>query len=239
MRGVTGSEEGQAIPPCQRCGSSQVIKNGHIHNGKAKVACKDCRRQFVENPQQQLTSEVTKALIDKLLLEGLSLAGIVHSTGVSGRWLQLVTFAHREQGLIVAKGNPKHIQSLADLPRLRYVNRQRGAGTRILLDYEMKRLGISPTDVAGYGHEEYTCLAVAAAVATGIADGGLGVRGAAIALDLDFIPVGWERYDLVIPGKHLEHVQHLLDVLRSDIWRQALSAQPGYDTRETGKIQLQ
>jgi putative molybdopterin biosynthesis protein len=153
--------------------------------------------------------------------------------------LQLVTFAHREQGLIVAKGNPKQIQSLIDLPKLRYVNRQRGAGTRILLDYEMKRLGIAPSDVAGYEHEEYTHLAVAAAVATGIADNGLGVRSAAIALDLDFISVGWERYDLVIPGEHLAHAQHLLDVLRSDTWRQALQAQPGYDTRETGKLQLE
>ncbi len=155
--------------------------------------------------------------------------------------LQLVTFAGREQGLIVAKGNAKNVQSLDDLPRVRYVNRQRGAGTRLLLDYELKRRGIAASDVAGYDHEEYTHLAVAAAVASGIADCGLGVRSAAIALDLDFVPVGWERYDLVIPAAHLNHpgVQHLLETLRSDSFRQALAAQPGYDTRETGKIQYQ
>ncbi len=156
-----------------------------------------------------------------------------------GESLQLVTFAHREQGLIVAKGNPLEIQSLDDLTRVRYVNRQRGAGTRLLLDYELKQRGIAPTDVIGYEREEYTHLAVAAAVATGIADGGLGVRSAAIALDLDFIPVGWERYDLVIPAAHHDHsgVQHLLTVLNSEDFRLALAAQPGYDTRETGKVQ--
>jgi transposase-like protein len=76
------------MPTCPRCGSSHVVKNGHIHNGKAKFACKDCRRQFVENPQQRLISAETKSLIDKLLLERLSQAGIVRATGVSARWLQ-------------------------------------------------------------------------------------------------------------------------------------------------------
>ncbi len=76
------------MPSCPRCGSSHVIKNGHIHNGKAKFACKDCRRQFVEDPQQRLISAETKTQIDKLLLERLPLAGIVRVTGVSARWLQ-------------------------------------------------------------------------------------------------------------------------------------------------------
>ena len=155
--------------------------------------------------------------------------------------LQLITFAHREQGLIVAKGNPHAIQSLDDLPRLRYVNRQRGAGTRILLDYELKRREINPDQITGYDHEEYTHLAVAAAVATGIADCGLGVRSAAVALDLDFIPAGWERYDLAIPAEHLDHpgVAHLIEVLRSETFKGALRAQPGYDTRETGTLQYE
>jgi putative molybdopterin biosynthesis protein len=159
---------------------------------------------------------------------------------LQGESLQLVTFAHREQGLIVAKGNPKQVRSLDDLSRVTYVNRQQGAGTRLLLDYELKRRGIAPAAVAGYEHEEYTHLAVAAAVVTGIADCGLGVRSAALALDLDFISVGWERYDLVIPAAHLDHpgVQHLLEVVRSSDFQQALSAQPGYDTRETGKVQM-
>ncbi len=76
------------MPNCPRCESDHVVKNGHIHNGKAKFACKECRRQFVEHPQQRLISAETKAQIDKLLLERLSLAGIVRVTGVSARWLQ-------------------------------------------------------------------------------------------------------------------------------------------------------
>ena len=76
------------MPVCPRCGSSHVIKNGYIHNGKAKFACKDCRRQFVENPAWTPIAEGTKARIDRLLLERLSLAGIVRASGVSARWLQ-------------------------------------------------------------------------------------------------------------------------------------------------------
>ena len=76
------------MPVCPRCGSDRVIKNGHIHNGTAKFACKACQRQFVENPQQRLISAETRELVDKLLLERLSLAGIVRATGVSARWLQ-------------------------------------------------------------------------------------------------------------------------------------------------------
>jgi putative molybdopterin biosynthesis protein len=153
--------------------------------------------------------------------------------------VQVITFAHREQGLIVAPGNPQGIQSLDDLPRLRYVNRQRGAGTRLLLDYELEKRGIEPASIAGYEHEEYTHLMVAAAVASGVADCGLGVRSAAVAMNLDFIPVGWERYDLVIPTAHLAQagVRHLLDVLNDAEFKQALGAQPGYDTQETGTVQ--
>ena len=73
---------------CPGCGSSRVIKNGHIHNGKAKFACKDCQRQFVENPAWKPISAETRGLVDRLLLERLSLAGIVRATGVSARWLQ-------------------------------------------------------------------------------------------------------------------------------------------------------
>ncbi|MCC7449810.1 MAG: molybdopterin biosynthesis protein [Anaerolineae bacterium] len=153
--------------------------------------------------------------------------------------LRLVTFANREQGLIVAAGNPLSIQSLDDLPRVRYVNRQRGAGTRVLLDYELEKWGIRSDSIAGYDREEYTHLAVAAAVASGIADCGMGVRSAAIAMGLDFIPVGWERYDLVIPAAHLEHtgVQHLLSLLDDREFKRALGEQPGYDTRQTGQVQ--
>jgi transposase-like protein len=76
------------MPSCPRCGSSQVIKNGHIHNRRAEFACKHCRRQFVENPAWRPIAAETKALIDRLLFERLSLAGIVRVTGVSAQWLQ-------------------------------------------------------------------------------------------------------------------------------------------------------
>jgi putative molybdopterin biosynthesis protein len=153
--------------------------------------------------------------------------------------VQLITFAYREQGLIVAAGNPQKIKSLDDLPRVRYVNRQRGAGTRVLLDYELDKRGIAPDSVDGYEREEYTHLAVASAVASGIADCGLGVRRAAIALNLDFISIGWERYDLVVPSLHMKHpgVQRLIDLLNDAEFQSALGEHPGYDTRETGKIQ--
>lgn len=153
----------------------------------------------------------------------------------------VITFAHREQGLIVRQGNPRTIESLDDLTRVSYVNRQRGAGTRLLLDYELKQRGISSDEVSGYHREEYTHMAVAAAVATGVADCGLGVRSAATALDLDFVSVGWERYDLVIPQVHQAHatVQQLLAALRSEAFITALSEKPGYDTHETGVIQYE
>lgn len=150
--------------------------------------------------------------------------------------VHLITFAHREQGLIIPAGNPKNIQSLDNLPNIQYVNRQRGAGTRQLLDYELQQRGISQESVSGYEREEYTHLAVAAAVATGIADCGLGVRSAAIALELDFIAVGWERYDIMIPSEYMTHssIMALLDVLNSVEFKTALSNQPGYSTEETG-----
>lgn len=156
-----------------------------------------------------------------------------------GESVQVVTFAHREQGFMVAQGNPLNIQSVDDLPRVRYVNRQRGAGTRVLLDYELQQRSVDPGSISGYDREEYTHLAVAAAIASGAADCGLGVRSGAVALNLEFIPVGWERYDLVIPTEHLSHpgVKGLLEVLHDSEFKQALAEQPGYDARETGTVQ--
>jgi len=155
--------------------------------------------------------------------------------------VRLITFAHREQGLIVDRGNPKSIQDIGDLSRIRYVNRQKGAGTRVLLDFELKKRGMSTGDIEGYSHEEYTHLSVAAAVATGMADCGMGVRRAAKALNLDFIPLCWERYDFVIPLVYLSHqgVRNLLDTLNSIVFKKALTTHPGYDTRETGRIQFE
>jgi putative molybdopterin biosynthesis protein len=152
----------------------------------------------------------------------------------------LVTLLRREQGLIVAKGNAKRIESLADLarPDVRYVNRQRGAGTRVLLDYRLGVLGIAPEQVRGYEREEYTHLAVAACVQSGVAECGLGVRAAARALDLDFVPVEWERYDLVIPQTYYESelIRPLLELLHNPSFRQSVADLPGYDPSPMGTL---
>ena len=155
-----------------------------------------------------------------------------------GNAATLVTFAHREQGLMLPAGNPLGIASVADLRGRRYVNRQRGAGTRVLFDYLLDQQGIAPDEISGYAHEEYTHLAVAAAVADGIGDCGMGLRSAADAMDLDFIGVTWERYDLVIPERYLDHagVQALLEVLRDDAFKRDLGAQSGYRSDETGNV---
>lgn len=146
--------------------------------------------------------------------------------------VQLITLVEREQGLLVAPGNPLRIKTLADLVRkdVRYVNRQRGAGTRVLLDYELGKLGIAAADISGYEHEEYTHLGVAVAISSGIADCGLGIHAAASALKLDFVPLTRERYDLVVPDASLEGplLQPLLALLTDAQFRAAVSARPGY-----------
>ena len=152
----------------------------------------------------------------------------------------LVTLVHREQGLIAAPGNPKAIKGLRDLarPEIRFVNRQRGAGTRILLDYRIARLGIEPGRIRGYEREEYTHLAVAAAVQSGAADCGLGIAAAARALRMDFIPLERECYDLVIPRPFYEGelLRPLLEVIRSSDFKKAVGAMAGYDTSHTGEV---
>jgi putative molybdopterin biosynthesis protein len=154
--------------------------------------------------------------------------------------VRVVTLVWREQGLLVAKGNPKGIVSLVDLARAdtTFVNRQRGAGTRVLLDYHLALEGIDGSRIRGYNMEEYTHLGVAAAVASGRADCGLGIAAAAKALDLDFAPLYKERYDLVIPEEHAHSplLAPLFDTLNSLWFRNAVSALPGYDTSLMGKI---
>jgi putative molybdopterin biosynthesis protein len=165
------------------------------------------------------------------------------TTYLPGMPVVLVNLVYREQGLMVARGNPKDITSLADLTRedVRYVNRQRGAGTRVLLDYRLEQLGIFPDQVRGYSREEYTHLAVAVAVQSGAADCGLGIAAAAGALDLDFIPFAKERYDLVIPRAHYESelLRPLLEIVRGPDFSRAVMALPGYDTSDMGRVMME
>jgi putative molybdopterin biosynthesis protein len=162
---------------------------------------------------------------------------------LAGVPVTLVDWVGRTQGLLVRRGNPQTIGGLADLsrPDVRFVNRQRGAGTRVLLDYHLERLGIQAEQVRGYEHEEFTHLAVAAAVASGRADCGLGVMAAAAALELDFVPLFAERYQLVIPSVYYESelLAPLRDLMMDDAFRAAVERLPGYDISRMGAIVAQ
>lgn len=153
--------------------------------------------------------------------------------------VRVMGWVNREQGLIVRKGNPKKIASLADLAReeVSFINRQRGAGTRVLLDYQLDKLGIAKEQITGYSQEEYTHLMVAAAVASGRADCGMGIAAAAAALELDFIPLYQERYDLIVPEEFFqsELLQPVWQVMNDPAFRRAVDALPGYATDVMGK----
>lgn len=150
----------------------------------------------------------------------------------------LVKGVRRIQGLMVASGNPYGIKGIEDLTRIKYVNRQRGAGTRVLLDYKLKQAGISPSEIDGYDAEASTHMAVAAQVAGGDADCGMGVYSAAQAMGLDFIPVGEEEYDFVMRPETLQmpEVQCFLRLLGSTEFREKLAELGGYSFEGSGTI---
>ncbi len=152
----------------------------------------------------------------------------------------LVNLVSRIQGMMVLPGNPLSIHALEDLarPEVSFVNRQRGSGTRVLLDYKLKELGIPSEQVTGYEREEYSHLAVAAAVKSGSTSTGLGILSAATALGLEFVPLLDERYDLVIPRVHYESdlLQPLLALLQNADFRQEVDALGGYRTGEMGRV---
>lgn len=159
---------------------------------------------------------------------------------LKGMDVRLVHLVMRDQGLMVLPGNPKDINGLEDLGRedVRFINRQGGSGTRILLDYRLKQLGISPDRIDGYHNEEFTHMAVAVGVLSGAADVGLGIYAAAKALGLDFIPVVTEQYDLVIPADYYNSasIETFLGVIHSDAFKQRASALGGYHTERTGEV---
>ena len=159
--------------------------------------------------------------------------------GSSAPDVAVVRLVHREQGLMVAPGNPLRLGGIEDLtrPGVRYVNRQRGAGTRVLLDHRLAEQGIPPDAISGYAREEPTHLAVAAAIAAGRGDAGLGIAAAARAFGLDLVPVTWEPYDLVVTPGALGSplLKPLWALLHSDQFQAAVTGLGGYSAKEMGR----
>ncbi|NLW39538.1 MAG: molybdopterin biosynthesis protein, partial [Tissierellia bacterium] len=157
-----------------------------------------------------------------------------------GQKMALIKGVKRHQGFIVEKGNPKGIKDFSDLVRedVVYVNRQRGAGTRILLDYHLNKENIDPANIRGYDREMTTHMAVATAVKTGSATVGLGIYSAAKALDLDFIDIAYEDYDFLLPYELLEdeRVKEFIRTLKSQEFKERVEALGGYGFENIGEI---
>jgi putative molybdopterin biosynthesis protein len=156
-----------------------------------------------------------------------------------GTPMSLIKGVGRVQGLIVKKGNPLGLGSVADLPSCRYINRQRGAGTRLFLDFHIKQAGIAPEQIPGYDREAATHMAVAAAVQSGSADAGMGIASAAAALDLGFIPLGEEEYDFALPPRFLElpHLALFIETLKNNDFHKRLKELGGYTWEHSGEIE--
>lgn len=171
------------------------------------------------------TGEYNRSFVDKF----------VKSTTV-----KVIQFVYRSQGLIVAKGNPKGITSIQDLSRsdVVFINRQKGAGTRMLLDYMLKQNGISPSDIAGYSREMFTHSSVAASVAYGAADCAMGIQSAAEAMNCDFVPLYEEQYDFVLTETFLNSSQGqlFLRLIRDPIVHKRIDGLGGYSCRDAGTV---
>jgi putative molybdopterin biosynthesis protein len=171
------------------------------------------------------TGDYTLPYVDRLLADGPDVA--------------VVRLVHRDQGLLVRPGNPLGVTGVEDLarPGVRYVNRQRGAGTRVLLDWLLARSGADPTRISGYTREEHTHLAVAAAVAADRADTGLAIKAAARAFGLDFVPVAREPYDLVLRAELVDAplLAPLWELLEHSEFRSRVEKLGGYSCEETGR----
>lgn len=152
----------------------------------------------------------------------------------------VVHLAYRAQGFMLPRGNPKHFKGLEDLRRSDFtmINRQKGSGTRILLDLKLHKLGIQPDEIKGYHNEQDTHMAIATALTEGKADVGLGIEAAARSCNLDFIPLFRERYDLVMPVEKYKSkpVSFLINIAKSRDFKKAVNQIGGYDTSETGNV---
>jgi len=252
-RGVQGAEAGEQVTVHLYCSEADIARTIFCIGSHDMTL--DLLAQFLAGHARRLTSANVGSLGGLVALK----RGESHMAGshlldpetgkynisyirqyLPGMVVAVYGFVGREQGLIVRKGNPKGIKGLGDLtrPEVRYVNRQRGAGTRVLLDYQLNRNGIVGSSIQGYGQEEYTHLGVAAAVASGRADCGLGIPAAAQSLDLDFVPLFQEIYQLVIPKIYAESelLAPLFSVMNNEDFHAAVTALPGYNISEMGKL---
>ena len=161
------------------------------------------------------------------------------------RWLEprehvVIDITDRTQGLMVAAGNPQHVTGLGDLarPGLRFINRQRGSGTRLLLDALLAQAGVDPAAIVGYEHGEFTHAAVAAFIGSGMADVGFGLERPARHFKLDFIPLATERYFAVCRRDALARpeIEQVLQILRSEAFVSEVDALPGYQARNSGLV---
>lgn len=153
----------------------------------------------------------------------------------------IVHLAQRMQGFYIAKGNPKNIKGFEDFKRsdITLINREKGSGTRVLLDEHLRKLGISPSNIKGYDKECLSHLGIASAVSRGEADMGLGNEKSGLQVkDIDFIPIQWERYELIIKKEdfHKSNFQAILNVINSDEFKMELEGIGGYDLTDTGKV---
>ncbi|MGO9021178.1 MAG: molybdopterin biosynthesis protein [Syntrophobacteraceae bacterium] len=159
---------------------------------------------------------------------------------LKGTPVRLVQLAMREQGLLVGKTNPKGINTIEDLlrPDVVFINRQAGSGTRVLFDYCLQQRGLSADKINGYDQEEFTHMSVAVNILSGRADAGMAIYSSAKALDLGFIPIGRERYDLVIAESAWTDfkMRTLLDIIASDSFRRMVTSMGGYDVSNSGRI---
>ena len=152
--------------------------------------------------------------------------------------ITLIKGFKRIQGIVVKKGNPLNIKSLSDITKYHFVNRQRGSGTRVLLDYKLKQMNINPNDIDGYGKEMSTHMAVCAAVNSGEADFGIAIKATAKVMDLDFIEIGIEEYDFALRTKYLEDykIKKFIEVIKSNELHKKLDEIGGYGYDEVGTI---
>ncbi len=211
----------------------------------------DLLRQRVKGLQTDVTHAGSLGGLIALQEESADLAGthlLDEETGeynypyvkriLPGQEIAIVNLSFRIQGLMFVKGNPKQIKGLEDLkrPDITFVNRQPGSGTRVLLDLQLKKQGISPFDIKGYETEFNTHLAVASYIARGSADVGLGIEASATSCGLDFMPMFRERYDIVMPLANYKskRLAPMLEIIKSEEFKKIVNGVGGYDTSQTG-----